>query len=457
MKLDVLSSPEAAARAAASRIAAAARDAVRRRGRFVLALSGGHTPWQMLDALAAEDVPWDGMVVAQVDERVAPPDHPDRNLVHLREHLVGPTPLAESQILAMPVDEDDLDAAARRYAEALAERAGSPPVLDLVHLGLGPDGHTASLVPDDAVLGVDDRDVAPTAGSYQGRCRLTLTYPLLNRARRILWLATGGEKATAALQLWRGNRQLPAGRVARRAALLVADRAAAASIPAPRERVVLAVDVGGSHVKIRRSGDEEVRKRPTGPDATAQQVVDSVRSLGTDWEYDVVSLGYPGPVARGRPVCEPRNLGSGWVGFDFEAAFGRPVRVINDAAMQALGSYDGGRMLFLGLGTGLGSALVVDGELEPLELGHLPYHKGSTFEDWVGERGLERLGKKRWREAVADVVERLCAALQPDYVVIGGGNVKKLKELPERARAGSNENAFLGGFRLWQGEEDDGF
>jgi polyphosphate glucokinase len=167
-----------------------------------------------------------------------------------------------------------------------------------------------------------------------------------------------------------------------------------------------------------------------------------------DWSFDVVSIGFPGPVLRGRPVCEPRNLGGGWVGFDFEAAFGRPVRVINDAAMQALGSYEGGRMLFLGLGTGLGSALVVGGRIEPLELAHLPYRK-RTYEDYVGRRGLERLGRKKWRRAVADTVERLREALRPDYVVLGGGNARKLEQLPPGVRAGSNAHAFEGGFRLW--------
>ncbi len=177
-----------------------------------------------------------------------------------------------------------------------------------------------------------------------------------------------------------------------------------------------------------------------------------VREVGRrtrGWRYDVISLGYPGPVLHGRPLREPANLGRGWVGFDFRRAFGRPVKVVNDAAMQALGSYEGGRMLFLGLGTGLGSAMVVDGHVEPFELAHLPYRKGRTYEDYVGERGLERLGKKRWRRAVTAVVEEFTAALEPEYVVLGGGNVRKMKTLPPRTRRGDNRNAFVGGFRLW--------
>lgn len=178
-------------------------------------------------------------------------------------------------------------------------------------------------------------------------------------------------------------------------------------------------------------------------------MVRGVKELAGDWKYDAVSIGYPGPVLHGLPVAEPHNLGPGWVGFDYEAAFGCPVKVLNDAAMQALGSYQGGKMLFLGLGTGLGSAMVLNGIVEPMELGHLPYRKG-TYEDYVGIRGLDRLGKKKWRQDVADVVAKLIAALEPDDVVLGGGNVKKLKELPPRCRTGDNANAFLGGFRLWE-------
>src|SRR5260370_5885205 len=214
---------------------------------------------------------------------------------------------------------------------------------------------------------------------------------------------------------------------------------------------ILVIDVGGTHVKILASGEKEKREIDSGPEMTARQMVSSVKSLAGDWKYDRVSIGYPGPVLHDRPMAEPHNLGKGWMGFDFATAFKLPVKVINDAAMQALGSYEGGKMLFLGLGTGLGSTLILEGIVEPMELGHLPYRKG-TYEDYVGIRGLERVGKKKWRRYVAVVVARLIAALQPDDVVLGGGNVKKVKELPPRCRAGDNANAFLGGFRLWEAQ-----
>ena len=212
---------------------------------------------------------------------------------------------------------------------------------------------------------------------------------------------------------------------------------------------VLVVDVGGTNVKILATGQTEPRKFPSGPTLTPKQMVAGVKKLARGWKYDVVSIGYPGMVVRNRLLAEPYNLGNGWMGFDFESAFKRPVKLINDAAMQALGSYKRGKMLFLGLGTGLGSAMIVDGIVEPMELAHLPYKKG-TYEDYVGERSLEKRGKKKWRRHVADVVERLTAALEPDDVVLGGGNVTKLKELPKGTRAGNNDNAFLGGFRLWE-------
>jgi polyphosphate glucokinase len=212
---------------------------------------------------------------------------------------------------------------------------------------------------------------------------------------------------------------------------------------------VLVVDVGGTHVKVLASGQREPRKFDSGPGLVPRSMVSQVKKITGDWDYQVVSIGYPGPVLHNRPVAEPHNLGRGWVGFDFEKAFGHPVKLINDAAMQAVGSYQGGKMLFLGLGTGLGSTMIVDGAVEPMELGHLPYKK-STYEDYVGERGLERRGKRKWRRHVEDVVARLIAALEPDDVVLGGGNVKFLKTLPLGCRAGGNANAFVGGFRLWE-------
>jgi polyphosphate glucokinase len=215
-------------------------------------------------------------------------------------------------------------------------------------------------------------------------------------------------------------------------------------------RTVLAVDVGGSHVKLLISeGEPERRRFESGDDLGPEEMVSKSIALAEGWAYDVVSVGIPAPVRDDRVVAEPVNLGTGWVGFDFQQAFGKPTKVINDAAMQALGSYEGGTMLFLGIGTGLGSALVLGGTVQPLELAHLPYRK-ATFEDYVGERGRERLGKKKWREAVLDTIERLCAALQVDYVVLGGGNAKHMTELPDNVKLGANENAFLGAFRLWE-------
>lgn len=213
---------------------------------------------------------------------------------------------------------------------------------------------------------------------------------------------------------------------------------------------ILVIDVGGTHVKALATGRRNPIKIPSGPKMTAKKMVRMVREATAGWHYTVVSIGYPGPVLHGKPVSEPANLGGGWVGFDFKKAFGCPVCVINDAAMQALGSYKGGRMLFLGLGTGLGSALIVDGLIQPMELAHLPYEKGRTYEEQVGNAALERFGKKKWRGYVADVVKRLKAALEADDVVVGGGNAKLLGTLPKGVRLGSNANAFVGGYRLWK-------
>jgi polyphosphate glucokinase len=216
----------------------------------------------------------------------------------------------------------------------------------------------------------------------------------------------------------------------------------------PRAGAVLAVDVGGSHVKILLNGEAERRRFTSGRRLTAEQMVRGVLELADDLDYEAVSVGVPAPVLAGRVVHEPPNLGKGWVGFGFQEAFGKPTKVINDAAMQALGSYDGGRMLFLGLGTGLGSTMIVDGIVEPMELGHLPFRK-ATFVDYVGARGRKRLGDKRWRKAVRETIAALVAALEPEYVVLGGGNASEVGELPEGCRLGANEDAFLGGFRLW--------
>ena len=232
-------------------------------------------------------------------------------------------------------------------------------------------------------------------------------------------------------------------------ALLVLIVGTARQLPSePSAPAVLAVDVGGSHVKMVLNGRQERRRFASGPRMTAEAMVTGVIELTEDWQWTSVSVGVPAMVRAGRVAHEPVNLGGGWVGFDFESAFGQPTKVTNDAAMQALGSYGGGRMLFLGLGTGLGSAMIVDGIVEPMELGHLPFRK-ATYEDYVGVRGLERLGKKRWRKAVHATIETLAAALEPEYVILGGGNAPRVGELPPNVRLGNNEDAFLGGFRLW--------
>jgi polyphosphate glucokinase len=212
---------------------------------------------------------------------------------------------------------------------------------------------------------------------------------------------------------------------------------------------ILVIDVGGTHIKLLASGQKVPREIPSGPTMTAKKMVRLVKTAVRDWKFDCISMGYPGPVIHGHPLREPHNLGGGWVGFNFRKAFGHPIKIINDAAMQALGSYKGGRMLFLGLGTGLGAAMIVDGVLQPMELAHLIHKHGKTYEDYLGLRGLKRSGKKKWRRYVAEIVKTLKDALEADYVVLGGGNSKKLKKLPPGARLGNNENAFRGGFLLW--------
>jgi polyphosphate glucokinase len=213
---------------------------------------------------------------------------------------------------------------------------------------------------------------------------------------------------------------------------------------------ILVVDVGGTNIKVLATGYKRPLKIPSGPDMTPRVMVRRVLDATKDWKFDAVSIGYPGAVVHGKPMSEPHNLGPGWVGFNFKKAFGCPVKVVNDAAMQALGSYKRGRMLFLGLGTGLGSALIVDGVLEPMELAHLPYKKGRTYEEYVGKKGLKRMGKKKWRRHVEDVIACFRAALNVEDVVLGGGNAKLLKTLPKGVRRGTNSNAFIGGFRLWK-------
>jgi len=212
---------------------------------------------------------------------------------------------------------------------------------------------------------------------------------------------------------------------------------------------ILVLDIGGTNVKVAGTGRTEAIKIPSGPKLTPAKMVAEVKKSVKGWPFEAVSIGYPGMCASGRPAHDPRNLGPGWVGFDFQKAFGKPVRLINDAAMQALGSYDGGRMLFLGLGTGLGSAMVVNNVLEPLELAHLSYKRGKTFEDFVGLRGLEKYGKKKWRKHVDRIVKHFIWALAADHVVLGGGNAKKLKKLPPKCRLGDNSLAIKGGLRLW--------
>jgi len=220
---------------------------------------------------------------------------------------------------------------------------------------------------------------------------------------------------------------------------------------------ILAVDIGGTNVKLLATGRRDKVSFPSGPNLTPKRMIDGIRAAIPGWKFDVVSLGYPGPVLDNHPVADPHNLGPGWVNFDYAAEFGCEVKIINDAAMQALGSYEGGRMLFLGLGTGLGSAMVVEHLVLPMELAHLPYRKGRTYEEHLGIAGLKRAGKKKWRHYVDDVVCRLKAALLADYVVLGGGNSKQLKELPHGARLGDNANAFRGGFRLWKGHQKSPF
>lgn len=223
--------------------------------------------------------------------------------------------------------------------------------------------------------------------------------------------------------------------------------------PEKRDQRILVLDVGGTHVKVVVTGRKQPIEIPSGPALTPKAMVKRVNQALTGRPYDVVSIGYPGPVVHGHPVREPYNLGGGWVGFNFRKAFGRPVKIVNDAAMQALGGYKRGKLLFLGLGTGLGSAMIVDGILEPMELAHLPYKNGKSYEDYVGLRGLKRLGRRKWERHVGKVVALLRVALEPEQIVLGGGNAKKLRKLPPGTIRGNNHNAFKGGFRLWSEDQ----
>ena len=216
---------------------------------------------------------------------------------------------------------------------------------------------------------------------------------------------------------------------------------------------VLVIDIGGTHIKVASSDHPIPLKIVSGPSLTAEQMASQVLELTAEWSYDAITIGFPGPVARDRPAAEPHNLGTGWVDFDFAKAFPKPVRFLNDAAMQALGGYTGGKMLFLGTGTGLGSALIDEGHILPLELAHLPYKKGKTYEEYIGLAGLERRGKKRWRASVTDIVDRLRAAFVADHVLLGGGNAKLMKKLPEATTLGANSNAIAGGIALWHQEQ----
>lgn len=218
---------------------------------------------------------------------------------------------------------------------------------------------------------------------------------------------------------------------------------------------VLAIDIGGTNVKIRVEADPQKRSFPSGPNLTPQQMVEGVIDLAKDWQYDTISIGLPAPIINNRPAHDPVNLGKGWVDFDYDATFAKPVKLLNDAAMQAVGSYEGGRMLFLGLGTGLGSCLIAQHVIIPTELAHMPYRKGKSFEQFVGVKGLKKHGKREWTRDVNAVIKILSDALIPDYVVLGGGNSSKLKKLPEKCRLGANANAFIGGFRLWTPEWAD--
>lgn len=448
MQIYVDDSPEESARSAAKGMARAINAAVRARGVCTIALSGGRSPAPLFAALAGEDIPWDSVHLFQVDERATPADDSNRNWLLLQSNLLQKVAIPSNNLHPILIDVDKPYVAAESYAKTLRTIAGQQPVIDIVHLGLGHDGHLASLVPDDSVLDVNDKEVAVTQ-AYEGYRRITLTYPCLRRARQIAWFVTGSEKTAMLRRLRSGDVSIPAGRLGHDHATIYADRAAAIGATRGRPRCVLSIDVGGSHVKLMDSINRERRQFESGTSLTPQQFVHQVQTLTADWAYDAVTMGVPGPVRNGTLIATPPNLGTGWVGFDHAAAFDRPLKIVNDAAMQALGSYRHGKMLFLGLGTGLGSTLIVDRQIVAMELGHLPYRKNRSFEDYVGEHGLKRMGKTKWRHHVEQVVAVLTAALLPDEVVLGGGNVRHIKSLPNGCRRGDNQDAFLGGFKAW--------
>ena len=450
MKIQVLADADAVAKAGAEVVAEAARSAVATRGRCSLALSGGRTPWLMLRALVDQEVPWRQVEIFQVDERVAPADSPERNLKHLRESLLARVPLPPDNLHPMPVEESDLAAAAASYARTLEAVAGTPPALDLVHLGLGPDGHTASLVPGRSGarghgclgrghggLPAASADDADLSGAEPG------ARDPVHRHRRRQGGCAGAPVQARPVHPGRPNRERerdscwPIGRRQRGST--------------PRREAspmkVLVIDIGGSHVKIMATGHRKERQGGirTG-DVGARHGGYRARS-GRALEVQARSP-WAIPVrwctaSRCSSRSTSRRAGSDSTS---SAAFGRRVKVVNDALMQAVGSYEGGRMLFLGLGTGLGSAMVVENVAQPMELAHLPYKDGRTFEEYLGEAALEQMGQEAWQKEVAAVVARLQAALEPEYVVLGGGNVRLLEELPPGCRRGDNTDAFAAAF-----------
>jgi polyphosphate glucokinase len=403
----------------------------------------------MLLALSRQRVPWQSVHIFQVDERAAPNGSADRNWTGLQENLLKHIDIPAANIHPMPVENHDLDSAADAYFADLARVAGQQPVFDIIHLGLGSDGHMASLIPNDPVLKVFKKDVAVT-GQYQGYRRLTLTYPCLRRARQLFWFVTGADKAAMLARLQRHDRSIPAGRLDHDRNVVYTDQSAAPTSSANLLSPVLSIDVGGSHVKLMDSVNRQRRQFDSGPGLTAKQMCEQVLAVAADWNYAAVSIGIPAPIRNNQPILNPPNLGAGWVDFDYATAFGKPLKIINDAAMQALGSYRGGKALFLGLGTGLGSAMVTQHMIAAMELAHLPYRKNRTFEGYVGEHGLKRMGKTKWRKHVLQVVTILRSALLPDEVILGGGNVRHFAELPAGCRRGDNADALLGGFRLWE-------